>query len=57
MDKLKKKYGKKIGSGYTSDPKTRKFVAKNARKHKGLFRKSWSTWKKANSDRAQRKLC
>lgn len=56
MDKLKKKYGKEIGSGYTSDPKTQKFVAKNAKNHKGLFRKSWSTWKKANSDSHQKKL-
>ncbi len=56
MDKLKKKYGKEIGSGYTSDPKTRTFVAKNAKKHTGLFRKSWSTWKKANSDSHQKKL-
>lgn len=56
MDKLKKKYGKEIGSGYTSDPQTQKFVAKNAKKHKGLFRKSWSTWKKANSDSHQKKL-
>ncbi len=56
MDKLKKKYGKEIGSGYTSDPQTQKFVAKNAKNHKGLFRKSWSTWKKANSDSHQKKL-
>ena len=56
MDKLKKKYGKEIGSGYTSDPKTQAFVAKNAKKHTGLFRKSWSTWKKANSDSHQKKL-
>ena len=56
MDKLKKKYGKEIGSGYTSDPKTQAFVAKNVKKHTGLFRKSWSTWKKANSDSHQKKL-
>ena len=56
MDKLKKKYGKKIGSGYTSDPKTQAFVAKNAKNHKGLFRKSWSTWKKAASKSEQKKL-
>ena len=56
MDKLKKKYGRKIGSGYSSDPKTRKFVVKNAKNHKGLFRKSWSTWKKAASKSKQKKL-
>lgn len=55
VSKLKKKYGE-IGSGYPSDPKTKKFLSKNVRKHKKIFRKSWSTWQKANSDRAQRKL-
>jgi len=56
MDKLKQKYGREIGSGYTSDPKTQKFVAKNAKNHKGLFRKTWSTWKKAASKSEQKKL-
>jgi len=56
ISKLKEKYGDKIGSGYSSDPLTQKFIAKNARKHKEIFRKTWSTWKKANSNLKQKKL-
>ncbi|MBS3076608.1 ribonuclease HII [Candidatus Pacearchaeota archaeon] len=58
MDKLKKKYGDEIGSGYTSDPNTQKFVLKNARKFQddGIFRKTWITWKKAFESGGQRKL-
>ena len=58
MDKLKKKYGDEMGSGYTSDPTTTKFLTKNVTKHKGsgIFRKNWSTWKKARAKKEQRKL-
>ena len=58
MDKLKVMYGKDMGSGYSSDPITKKFLAKNVKNqnHKGIFRKSWKTWKKANHDSAQKKL-
>lgn len=58
MDKLKEKYGKEIGSGYTSDPKTKKFLTKNVNHHKnsGIFRKNWSTWKKAQAKTEQKKL-
>lgn len=56
--KLKLKYGDQIGSGYTSDPLTIKFVEKYANKYKddGIFRLTWATWKKASEKRAQRKL-
>ncbi|MGA2130158.1 MAG: ribonuclease HII [Candidatus Pacearchaeota archaeon] len=58
MDILKGKYGPAIGSGYASDPKTKKFLKKNLKKldDHGIFRKSWSTWKKAHSDSNQKKL-
>ena len=58
MDKLKEKYGSEIGSGYTSDPLTQKFLQKYADKHKdaGIFRKTWITWKKAYQNLGQRKL-
>ncbi len=58
MTKLKEKYGNEIGSGYTSDPATIRFLAKHARKHKdtGIFRKTWITWKKAYEKIGQRKL-
>lgn len=58
MSELKRIYGKDIGSGYSSDPITKKFLAKNLKNHdgKGIFRKTWKTWKKANHDMGQRKL-
>ena len=58
MKKLKEKYGDGIGSGYTSDPLTKKFLEKFAHKHKndGIFRKSWITWKNASGNLEQRKL-
>jgi ribonuclease HII len=58
MSKLKEKYGKEIGSGYPSDSLTCKFLQKNAQKYKedGLFRQTWSTWKKACGVKEQKKL-
>ncbi len=58
MDKLREKYGKEIGSGYCTDPATCKFLEKYAAKHKkdGLFRKTWTTWKKACANLEQKKL-
>ena len=58
MGKLKEKYGKEVGSGYTSDPLTQKFLEKHVRKHKdkGIFRKTWSTWRRAHSMKEQRTL-
>ena len=58
MALLKAQFGKKIGSGYCSDPLTCKFLEKYAQEHedKGIFRKSWKTWKKACKNLGQRKL-
>tara|TARA_Y100000310_G_scaffold338143_1_gene427006 strand:- start:660 stop:1331 length:672 start_codon:yes stop_codon:yes gene_type:complete len=58
MFKLKKKFGNDIGSGYTSDSLTTKFLKKNIKKYnnKGIFRKSWSTWKNTLSEQEQKKL-
>lgn len=49
MTKIKKEFGEEIGSGYTSDPSTIRYLNKFALKYKdeGIFRKSWITWKKA----------
>jgi ribonuclease HII len=49
MDKIRKKYGDEAGSGYTSDPATQRFLQRyaNRYKDKGIFRKSWITWKNA----------
>lgn len=58
MSELRTKYGSEIGSGYTSDPLTQKFLEKNASKYEedGIFRKTWSTWQKVKSKQSQRKL-
>ncbi len=57
MDIIRQDY-EQVGSGYSHDPKTTAFLEKNikALNHKGLFRKSWSTWKKATSKSEQKKL-
>jgi len=58
MDKLKEKYGDEIGSGYTSDSLTIKFLEKNGNKFKddGIFRKTWVTWKNIFAKSEQRTL-
>ncbi len=58
MDKLKEEYGKEVGSGYTSDTLTQRFLEKHAQKHrdKGIFRKTWSTWIRANKNLEQKRL-
>ena len=58
MSKLKKVFGNEIGSGYSSDPLTSKFIKVNIRKHndKGIFRKSWATWKSAMAVGEQKNL-
>ena len=58
MSKLREKYGDGIGSGYSSDPLTTKFLEANLRKYNqdGIFRKSWATWKNAVGSLSQKKL-
>lgn len=58
MDSLRKKYGNGIGSGYSSDPLTARFLANNLRKYnnEGIFRKSWTTWKTAFGTSNQKRL-
>lgn len=58
MDILKEKYGKEIGSGYTSDPLTQRFLEKHAKKYEehGIFRKTWVTWQKVTFALGQKKL-
>lgn len=58
MDRLKEKFGKNIGSGYCSDPATKDFLKKYASEHKdkGIFRKTWITWKIAYESFTQKTL-
>jgi ribonuclease HII len=58
MQKLKEKFGDSIGSGYCSDPKTYKFLETHIKEHadKGIFRKTWGTWKDVCAVVNQRRL-
>jgi ribonuclease HII len=58
MSALKEKYGSEMGSGYCSDPLTCSFLEKHAHKYRneGLFRQTWSTWKKVCGVKEQKKL-
>lgn len=58
MDKLREIYGEEIGSGYSSDPSTQRFLENNIHKlnDKGIFRKTWVTWKRASDSKVQRRL-
>ena len=58
MGRIREIYGGGIGSGYTSDPATCKFLEKHAQKYKkdGIFRQTWSTWKRACEKSEQRRL-
>jgi ribonuclease HII len=58
MEGLRKIYGTEMGSGYTSDPSTIKFLEKNAYVHEnaGIFRKTWETWRITINKISQRTL-
>lgn len=56
VEKIEKKIGQKIGTGYMSNPQCREFVKKNFDKHPGLFRKSWIPYKKHVEEKEQKKL-
>lgn len=58
MSNLKKIYGDEIGSGYPSDPSTIRFLEKYVEKYKkkGIFRKTWKTWKEASVKFKQKRL-
>jgi len=43
--KIQERFDEPMGSGYPSDPATKKFLEKNWDKDHGIFRKSWESWK------------
>ena len=57
IEKIKEKWGE-IGSGYPSDPVTKKFLKDNFEKlvESGIVRETWGTWKNLKNNRGQRRL-
>ncbi len=55
IEKLRKKYGN-LGSGYPSDPTTKKYLKSNWEKHPEIFRKTWATYKKVSNQKTQKSL-
>lgn len=56
IEKLEVEIGKKIGSGYPSDPYTIKFLNENWNKHPEVFRQTWKTYKKVKRKHGQGSL-
>jgi len=48
---IEKRIGKRIGSGYPSDPKTKEFLERYHSKYPDVFRKSWSSYKRQKQTR------
>lgn len=56
IQKIIDKINKPVGSGYPSDPVTKKFIKENYKKHPEIFRKSWQTYKDLVNQKQQSKL-
>lgn len=56
VEKIEKKIGQKIGTGYMSNLQCQKFVRENFDKYPWLFRKSWMPYKKHVEEKEQKKL-
>ena len=56
IEEIKREIGQDFGSGYPSDPITKKFVEENYDKFPKIFRKSWATYKNAAQVNRQKKL-
>ena len=56
IEKIKKKIGIDFGSGYPSDPITKKFLRENIDKFPEIFRKSWSTYSDQKGTKLQKSL-
>lgn len=56
IEKIKHNLKLNIGSGYPSDPVTKKFLDSYWDKHTSIIRRSWQTWKDIKAKKAQTKL-
>ncbi len=56
IKKLQEQYDADFGSGYMSDPLTKRFIDENWSKYPELFRHSWSSWKDLKSGKDQKRL-
>jgi len=58
IKKIKSKIDQDIGSGYPSDPKTKKFLRTHVEKYPDeyIFRETWMTWQNAKKSKEQKSL-
>lgn len=58
VQKIKDKIGRDFGSGYPSDPVTKKFIEEHGKQHKkdGIIRETWATWQEHKAKKAQRSI-
>jgi len=56
VKKIHKAVNQDFGSGYLTDPKTQTFMEKHWKSQKHIFRHSWSTYKKLESEASQARL-
>ena len=56
IQKIIDKINKPVGSGYPSDPNTKKFIKENYKLHPEIFRKSWQTYKDLIKQKQQSSL-
>lgn len=56
IEEIKKIVGNSMGSGYISDPRTKKFFEENFEKYPEIFRKTWMPFKRAVDNKRNRKL-